>query len=92
MKIRLTMIGSMHKFLSRERIDLDLNENATLSDIYDALAEIAREETPSAIWNPAKKRFRGPVIVSTEGCTIKDENTRLHDGQEIEFKRFLIGG
>lgn len=92
MKIRLTMSGAMHKFLSMERIDLDLKENATLSDLYDALAEVAINGKPSAIWNPIKKRFRGPVILRAGDTVIKDETTRLHDGQEIEFKRFLIGG
>ena len=92
MRIRVTMSGTMYKFLSKERINLELRKNATLADLYDALAEIATHGAPSAIWNPAKRRFRGPVIVRSGGTVIKDETTRLHDGQQIEFKRFLIGG
>lgn len=69
-----------------------LRENATLADLYEELASVAKDETPSAIWNPDKKRFRGPVIVRSGDNILKDEKTRLHDGQEIEFKRFLIGG
>ena len=92
MKIRLTMSGTMYKFLSKEHIDLELKKGATLSDLYDALAEVAIHGAPSAIWNPAKKRFRGPIIVRSGDTVIKDENTRLKDGQKIEFKRFLIGG
>jgi len=91
-QIRLTMTGTMKKFLSTDRIDLVLKENATLSDLYDELANVAENKTPSAIWNREKKRFRGPVIVRSGPDILKDVNTCLHDGQEIEFKRFLIGG
>lgn len=92
MRVRLVMNSTMKNFLPTEYIDLFLPEHATLADLYDELGTAAGETISSSVWNQDKKRFRGPIIVRSGSSILKDENAPLHDGQEIEIKRFLIGG
>lgn len=92
MKVRLILLSTMKNVLPQEEMDIELKEGATLADLYEELAVIAATQSSSALWNPETKRFRGPVIITCDSQVVKDENTCLYDGQQIEIKRFLIGG
>lgn len=92
MRVRLIINSTMKNFLPTEYIDLILPEHATLADLFDELGTVAGESISSSVWNQDKKRFRGPIIVRSGSSILKDEHSSLYDGQEVEIKRFLIGG
>lgn len=86
-----TMQGTLG-LQSTDPISLAIDDGASLSQVYDALALYLQDKEPSSLWNPQSKRFRGPVIISSGDTVLKDGQCRLHDGQHIEIKRFIIGG
>lgn len=82
----------MERFFPEKEIRLVLKKEAVLSDLYQNMGRLYGPEISVAVWNHKKNRFRGPVIISSDGRLLKGEDENLYDGQIIELKRFLIGG
>ena len=92
MEIIIKATGTIERFFPAKEIRLELETGAVLSDAYEKMGQQHGPTLSAAIWNHGKNRFRGPVIVSSGGRLLKNENEILSDGQIIELKRFLIGG
>lgn len=92
MKILLKINGTMERYFPATEYHLSLKQKATLADLYEELASVAGAEISPAVWNNEKRRPRGPVIMRSEAGVLKNENHPLHEGQTLEFKRFLVGG
>lgn len=92
MKINLKISGTMERYFPQNQFLLNLDEEATLSDMYQELGKTIGHEISPAVWNHNKNRPRGPVIVRSESGVLKDDSTILTEGQTLELKRFLIGG
>lgn len=92
MHVFVTIEGALKNYFLRERMDLELPEQATLRDLLLCLDKEVTPDIGQPYWNHEKKKFRGPVIIRVEGTVLWDETTHLKDGQHIVIKRFLIGG
>jgi hypothetical protein len=92
MKILLKITGTMERYFPATEYHLSLEKEATLADLYEELANVAGAEISPAVWNNKKRRPRGPVVMRSEAGVLKDESHPLHEGQILEFKRFLVGG
>jgi len=92
MDVILKISGTMERFFPEKKIRLVLKKEAVLSDLYQILGRLYGPKISVAVWNHKKNRFRGPVIISSDGRLLKSEHENLYDGQIIELKRFLIGG
>lgn len=92
MKIVLKVIGTMQAYFPASELDFSLDENATLSDLYNEIGRTAGPQISQAVWNHDKSRPRGPVIMRSDDRVLKDEAHPLYEGQVLELKRFLIGG
>lgn len=82
----------MRDYFPCAQFTLTLKDQATLADLYKKIGESIGDKLPEAIWNREKSRFRGPVLLTSNGKLIREETTQLHDGQKIELRRFLVGG
>ncbi|WP_092226182.1 hypothetical protein [Desulforhopalus singaporensis] len=92
MKVNIEPIGIMKNYFPLPRIEITLRESATLADLFNEVGVSLGDKLADAIWNREKSRFRGPVLLWSNGELIKDDATQLHDGQKIELRRYLVGG
>ncbi len=92
MKILLKIHSTVERYFPATEFQLSLAEDATLAELYEELGRVVGIEISQAIWNHAKNRPRGPVIMRSEAGVIIDENYPLSEGQILEMKRFLVGG
>ena len=92
MKVNIEAIGIMKNYFPFAQLEVTLGGQATLADLYHEIGISLGDKLPDAIWNREKSRFRGPVLLSSNGQLIKDDITCLHDGQKIELRRYLVGG
>lgn len=92
MKILLKINGTMERYFPATEYQFSLGKDATLSDLYEELANVAGADISPAVWNHKKNRPRGPVIMRSESGVLKDGKHPLHEGQILELKRFLVGG
>jgi len=92
MEVTLKISGTMERFFPEKKIRFIFKGEAVLSDIYQTMGLLYGSKISKAVWNHKKNRFRGPVIISSDGRLLKNDDEKLYDGQIIELKRFLIGG
>jgi hypothetical protein len=92
LNVKIEPIGIIREYIPDVQLEFNLGDYATLADLYHEIGERLGDELPEAIWNQKKRRFRGPVLLSSNEQLIKDETTRLYDGQKIQLRRFLVGG
>ncbi len=92
MEVILKISGTIERFFPEKELRFILKKGALLSDLYEMMGQFNGSEISAAVWNHGKNKFRGPVIVSSGGRLLKNEDEILYDGQIIELKRFLIGG
>ena len=84
--------GYIAQWFQEEDCFVTLPQPSTLAHFFAAIDEKFGDRLPQSIWNAEKKRFRGPVIVSIDNTTVKDENFILLETQMVCISRFLIGG
>ncbi|MEI6875913.1 MAG: hypothetical protein WCL50_12390 [Spirochaetota bacterium] len=92
MKITLRAVGQLEKNLGRSEIEFDLPESSTLADLLGSLEKDLGDGIPAELWNFKEHRFRGPVILMTDGSIVRDLKSALRDGQEWVACRVLVGG
>ena len=92
MKVTLSINGYLNQFFKQSEFELELDEGATLADLFAAVDKRFGESLPRSVWSREKKAFRGPVSVSVESKKIKDMALALKEGQQVSVSRFLVGG
>ena len=91
MEVTLEFSGVMEKYYPRKRQELTLPEGACLSDLFQCIGHLS-PALPESVWHFAENRFRGPVLVLSDGGVLRDEDTKLYNGQVIRAMRCLMGG
>jgi len=84
--------GFIKKYYEPEPDSIELAEGSTLKDFCIKVNETAEGEAKHALWNSKAKRYRGPVMISIDGKSVKDLSYRLKDGQRITLAYYVIGG
>jgi len=92
MIVRLRAFGELEPLLDGERLHLSLPEDATLSDLLDAIDERWGGQLEPVWWDRAARRFRGPVVILAGGTDVHDPATLLNDGQAILLVPVVSGG
>jgi hypothetical protein len=90
--VNIQPTGIIKKYFPHAQFELNLKDQATLADLYNKIGESLGDKLPEAIWNHQKSRFRGPVLITSNGKLIRDDATRLQNGQKIQLRRYLVGG
>lgn len=92
MKVTLQFDNAMEQYYPQKTLSLVLKDNAILLDLFHAIGGLKNPQLPESIWNYSKDRFNGPVMITSCGKLLKNENEKLYNGQLIKLRRFLIGG
>ncbi len=92
MKILLEGTGPFKEYLGDNAVEVEMPNSAIVADLYPLIDELWGSILPAHIWNSAKQKFRGAVIVFLNGSIIQDLNQRLNDGDHIQLVKALTGG
>lgn len=92
MKIALIAMWQLEKDLGGKRFVFDVPSGAVLADLLRIFGDEFAGRMPEALWNRAACRFRGPVVMMNDGAVLRDPAEVLHDGQEIQVFKVLVGG
>lgn len=92
MKVILSVHGYLQTFFDQSCYELELNEGATLADLFLAIDRRFGASLPKSVWSHEKQKFRGPVSISVEQNMVSDPAFPLAEGQQVSITRFLIGG
>ncbi len=84
--------GYMRSHFKEEKYEIELNDNATIRDLFEEIHKLLGKNLSRAIWDHDKKCFRGPVMVKVDGSIERKDSYRLSDGQNVEISRLLVGG
>lgn len=92
MKIYYRAEGVMRSLLPDEQYSLELEAPSTLEQFCQAFGEKEAWRLPNSIWDSAKGKFRGPVVIKSDGTRVSRMDVPLHDGVEITLCLYIIGG
>jgi len=92
MKIALVAMWQLEKDLGGKRFVFDFPAGSRLSDFLAKIGDDFAGRIPEALWNRAECRFRGPVVLMANGAVLRDPAEALHDGEEIQVFKVLVGG
>ena len=92
MHVYLKAIGMFTQYLGKEPIQVELEERATVRDLFGHIDRCLADRFPEYLWNPGKRRFRGPVVISIDKKVTADLAVQLEEGQEIQVIKAFVGG
>ncbi len=92
MRVRLVAMGQLEKDFGGVRFDFEFAPGSTLADLLRKVGEDFSERLPESLWNRAECRFRGAVVMMSDGGPLRNPAGILRDGQEILIFKVLVGG
>jgi hypothetical protein len=92
MWITIRGCGTMREYFGDHPCAVELNDGATLGELFCQLEVSFKDRLEGPIWNWQKHRFRGPVVVVVGQCVVKELSTPLAPGQEVSFYKAVVGG
>ena len=91
MKVTLEFNGVMENYYPDKQVDVSVPESATLADLFQCIGRL-KPALPESIWHYGENRFRGPVLITSDGRVLRDKNEKLYTGQLVRLRRVLMGG
>ena len=92
MEVLLTATGQLEKEFGGSRFRMEFPEGATLGDLLVRIDSDFGDALPRELWNRGARKFRGPVVLVSDGRVVRDSGLRLRKGQEIVLFKVLVGG
>lgn len=85
-------MGQLEKAFGGGEFEFDFPKGSSLAVLLRKIGEDFSERLPESLWNRAECRFRGPVVMMSDGAALRDPAGILRDGQEILLFKILVGG
>ena len=92
MQITLVAMGQLEKAFGGGRFDFEFSPGSTLADLLEKIGNDFSDRLPGSLWNRSARKFRGPVVLMSDGSALRDPAEALRDGQEIRVFKVLVGG
>lgn len=92
MKIILEFDNVLVRHYPQKELSLEIKDNAVLLDLFQSVSRPGGPALPESLWNYEDNRFRGPVLITSGGRVIRDNNEKLFNGQRIKLRRCIVGG
>ncbi len=95
MRVKVHNLGLVKTYTHRSQDDLQLEENAPLSQLLDKLAATFGKPFNPEVYEPAKKEVKPTFVVMVNGVLIAQLNgveTKLKNGDEIILMPLMTGG
>jgi hypothetical protein len=91
-RITFVAVADLREYFGREPVELQLPDEATLYSVLELIAQRWGPQLPAYMWDGARQRFRGPILLLVDKKVQLDHSTRLCDGQEVTVMHALAGG
>jgi len=79
-------------FAGGESYDVELEDGATVGDLYDKIDTLYGDGWSSSIWSRDRKNFRKPMVVRLSGDCKFNSDRKLQDGDVLSVTRVIVGG
>jgi molybdopterin converting factor small subunit len=91
-KVYVRAFGPLQTALGNDRIELELQDSASVKDAIWSLVEGWVIPNRPDFWDAHKKQFSLPVVVMVSNQDVQDDTQQLNDGQEIFLVAPMAGG
>jgi len=85
-------MGQLEKDFGGGQFDFEFPPDSTLADLLAKIDDDFSDRLPESLWNRAERKFRGAVVMMSDGGALRDPARPLRDGQEIRLFKVLVGG
>jgi molybdopterin converting factor small subunit len=92
MKIFVRAFGPIQAALGQGRMELEVEENACVSDVISLLVNERILPVHSEIWDLERQQFNFPVVIMVQNQDVQDMKQVLSEGQEIFLVAPMAGG
>jgi len=91
-RITLEPFGELREFFGNSHIKVDLDDEASILDLFSFIDNRWGVILPAFLWNSKKQKFRGPIITSVNSEIIRDLNTQLKNNDKVQIIKAFVGG
>ena len=95
MKIRVHYLGYIKNMLEKKDEELDIREDASLSELLDKLAGLYGQPFKKEVFEPGLKDLKTGFVATVNGILMDQLNgvqTRLKEGDSIILMSLMSGG
>ncbi len=92
MKVIIKGIGDLADYLGKEPREVELQKEARVRDLLQAIEQNWGAGLPPYLWDFAKHQFRGPVVLVMNNKAVQNLDALLQEGSEIRILRAVAGG
>jgi molybdopterin converting factor small subunit len=92
-QVTVSFLGTLRDQVGSSAIVVELPEAVTYRGLLDNIAPTMRASLPAWAWDDEKRSFtRGVLVTRNLSADLRDETTRLADGDQILVVSPLAGG
>ncbi len=95
MQVKVHYISLVKTYTNKSQEEITLNENATLTQLLDKIAEFYGKQFTTEVYDPNKKEIKPTFVAMVNGVLmdqLKGINTPLKDGDSIILMSLMTGG
>jgi hypothetical protein len=91
-QVKVEPCGAMREYFPDPVLEFRLPDGARLGDLLDGIDAEHGERLAGTVWNQARRRFRGPVVIKAGSRVLTARDAPLRDGQVVSLFKALVGG
>ena len=95
MQVKVHYISLVKSYTNKSQEEITLNENATLSELLDQIANTYGKQFTQEVYDPNKKEMKSTFVAMINGVLmdqLKGTNTPLKEGDSIILMSLMTGG
>jgi MoaD family protein len=95
MQVKVHYISLVKSYTNKSQDEITLNDDATVAQLLDRIAEIYGKQFTSEVYDPDKKEMKQTFVAMVNGVLmdqLKGVNTPLKDGDTIILMSLMTGG
>jgi molybdopterin converting factor small subunit len=95
MQVKVHYISLVKTYANKSQEEITLDENATLTQLLDKIAQSYGKQFTTEVYDPNKKEMKPTFVAMINGVLmdqLKGTNTPLKDGDSIILMSLMTGG
>ncbi len=92
MKIHVRFDAQIRRLAGRSRISIDVEQDTTLKQIIQRIADEGTESLRSALLDDERVLRSSLLVFLNDELVVKDQIVALHDGAELTLTTLISGG
>jgi molybdopterin converting factor small subunit len=95
MQVKVHYISLVKSYTNKSQDEITLNDDASVAQLLDRIAEIYGKQFTSEVYDPDKKEMKQTFVAMVNGVLmdqLKGVNTPLKNGDSIILMSLMTGG